>query len=222
MSKHWVRQEVKKEAIADTLSKSVSWFEANRQQAIAAGGAILVLLILGGYFAFQKLSGERMAWRLLAYSQSLAYQGKLPDALNQLEMLSDRYSNSSAWGFGVLLAGDINFRSGQYTKAVDFYRKIVDRQAPKALVPIALSDEILAEESGNDCRDSIETSKRFLEQYKDHYLAPQANASLARCLKAMGRNEEAKAALQQMSTLYPADQEPYWNQWAQAQLKASS
>jgi len=222
MSKHWVRQEVKKNEIADALEKSVGWFQSNRQQTLAGAGIALVVVLLGGYFAYQKLVLDRAAWRSLSIGQSLAYQGKLDDALSQLQTLSERFSGSPAWGFATLMTGDIYYRQAQYAKGVETYRRIADRQAPKTLVPLAISDQALAEEAGSNCRDSIETSRRFLEQFKDHYLAPQIHASMARCLKAMGRNEEAKSALQQMTTLYPADQDPYWNQWAQAHLKSSS
>ena len=35
MSKQWAKQEAKKNELADAVVKSVGWFQANRQQALA-------------------------------------------------------------------------------------------------------------------------------------------------------------------------------------------
>ena len=162
---------------------------------------------------------QRWRGRQFSVAQSYAYRGEWDSALTALETLSVQYDRTPAWGFGILLEGDILYRQGRFQQAAATYQKILEHQTPKDLLPLALSDLGQAQEAGRDYKDGVETDRRFLDLYKDHFLAPQMHASLARCLEAMGRPQEAKAAYEQMATLYPDD--AYWYQWAQSRLKSA-
>lgn len=220
MSKHLSRQEIKKNELAGLFEKFWTWGQANRQRVIGATGTILVLLLLGGYFVYQYWTNERMAWRTLSLAQSYAYRGQWDDALSRIQDMATRYERSSAWGFGILLEGDIFYKEGRFQQAAQSYQKILDRQEPKKLLPFALSDLGQAQEAAKDCAKAVETDRRFLDLYKDNFLAPQTHASLARCLEALGRAQEAQVMYQQMATLYTED--AYWNQWAQSRLKTAA
>jgi tetratricopeptide (TPR) repeat protein len=217
MSKQWARQEAHKNELALAVEKTWTWTQSNRQRVTVGLGIFLVLLLLGGFFGYQHWANEKAAWIELRRAQYAGAQGQYDVAITQLETINTQFPQTPAWGYGVLLEGDILYRQGLYQRASQSYQRIIDRHAPEALVPFAMTDLGLSQEAARDFAKAIETDRRFLDSFKDHFLAPQTHAALARCLEALGRKEEAKAAYQQMGTLYPDD--VYWIQWAQSRLK---
>lgn len=217
MSKQWVRQEIKKNEIADFLAKAAAWALANRQRAVGIAGGMLAVVIGGIYIVNQIFQNQDTAWERLAFAQSYAYQGQPAKAIEQLKLLEDQFSQTPASGFGMLFAGDILFRAGQYKEAATTYQRLLDRQSPKQTMPLAMSDLGLSQEAAEDCKSAVETNQRFLDAYADHFLAPQAHASLARCLDLLGLKDKPKATYERMALLYP---DSYWAQWAQTRLKS--
>src|SRR5208282_3352409 len=130
MSKRWIRQEVKKNEVADVLGKVWAWQRSNHQQVLGGAGVLLVLLLLGGYFAYQRLMSARAAWHQLSLAQSYIYQGQAGPALSELQALIQQFDRTPAWGFAVLLEGDILFHQGDFQQAAATYQKILERQSP--------------------------------------------------------------------------------------------
>ena len=213
MGKQWVRQEIKRNEMAAVATSATAWIIANRQLAMAVAGGTLALLVAAGV-AFARISVlRREAWEKFAIAQSYAYQGQAQAAQDQLKVVIE--SPGKASDFASLFTGDLQFKQGRYKEAVEVYQRIVDRQSPKNLVPIAMADIGLAQEAGGDCKTAVETSQRFVDSYQDHFLAPQVHASLARCLYLLGQPQQAKSTLDRIVLLYP---DSYWAQWAKGRL----
>ena len=217
MGKQWMRQEIKKNEIANYLGKATEWAMQNRQRTLGIGGGILAALLLVVFVVHQLFKNRETAWEKLAFAQSFAYQGQPDKAMEQIKVLEDQFSQTPASGFGTLFAGDLLYRQGRFKEAAEVYQRLLDRQTPKPALPIAMSDVGISQEAAGDCKSAADTDQRFLDTYPDHFLAPQVHASLARCLDVLGMKDKAKAAYERMALLYP---DSYWAQWAQSKLKS--
>lgn len=215
MGKQWVRREIKKNEIADTMGLALAWVRSNRQKTLGVGGAALAVLGLASLFAYRTSLARNTAWERLALAQSFAFQGQYAAAAEQLKTIEERFSNTPGSGFGLLFAGDLLYRQGRYEEAAGAYQRLLDRRPDKALLPIAMSDLGLALEAAGNCQGSVEAGERFLGGHQDHFLAPQVQASLARCLDRLGRKEKAGDAYKRITLLHP---DSYWAQWAQSRL----
>ncbi|MBI4422478.1 MAG: UPF0182 family protein, partial [Elusimicrobia bacterium] len=192
------------------------WRATLQSQAMAmtAGAAAVTALLAGGTWA--KLSRNRTeAWEKLAIAQSYAYQGASREAQEQLKPVLEASGKPAA--YAQLFAGDLDFKLGRYKEASEAYQKVIERQGPKAVVPIAMADLGLALEASGDCKSSVEANQRFLDAHQDHFMAPQAHASLARCFAALGDAAQAKSTLDRIALLFP---DSYWAQWAKERLKS--
>lgn len=217
MSKQWVRQEIKRNELAERIENVAERVQENRQMALAIGGGILAVVVAVG-LAWARMSKARTeAWEKLAIAHTFAYQGQLKSAQEQLQAVID--GPAKPGGHAMLFSGDIHFKNGQYKEAADAYQKLIDRQGPKQLVPVAMANLGLALEGAGDCKAAIEANQRFLDVHQDHFMAPQAHGSLARCQINLGEGAQAKATLDRMVLLYP---ETYWAGWAREKLSPSA
>lgn len=216
MGKHWVRQQVKHNELADFLDWGLIWLSKNRQTAGIAGGVILAAGLAAGLTLYRSRAVQRAAWDQLSLAQGLAYTGRADVSLQQIKELESQYPNAKAAGFALLFAGDTLYPRAQYKEALEYYAKILELGQPKNLLPLALGGTAITQEASGAVQQALQTAQRFLETYPDHFLAPQVHACLARCLEAAGQAEQAKAACQKIVLQYP---DTYWASWAQNRLQ---
>ncbi|MBI5631118.1 MAG: tetratricopeptide repeat protein [Elusimicrobia bacterium] len=219
MSKHWVRQQVRHNELQDVLERGLVWVKGHRRAAAIAIGLILLLSLVGGGTYHVRRNQNAQAWQSLGLAQSMAFSGMPDQALKQIQETSANYPNTQAAGYARLLAGDLHFLKGQYKEALAEYSALSEGSAPEVLKPLAVGNVGLAQEALGRCRDAAQTDQRFLDSYSEHFLAPQIHSSLARCLKALGQADQAKAAYQKIALQYP---ETSWAAWAKAQTALPS
>lgn len=217
MSKQWAKEQIHRNELAVGVSKTVSWIESNRTQALAFGGGVLAVTAIVGLFFYQTTKTRRTAWEKLAMAQSIAYQSP-EKGLEELKTIADIYSQTEAASHALLSAGDLMYKGGRYKEAREYYQRIIDQPSARQLLPLAMSNLGLAYEGEKDFKKAVEANQRFLDAHQDHFLAPQVHGSLARSLEALGQKDQAKSTYERMSLLYP---ETYWAQWAKGRLSPS-
>ncbi|MHB2025827.1 MAG: tetratricopeptide repeat protein [Elusimicrobiota bacterium] len=203
MAKHWSRQDLKKDDLETVVAAALGWIAANRQKAAAIAGGIVIAAAIGAFAVYGARAKTVAAWNDLAIARALAYSGRAPNALQEIQRLEADYPQSDAAAYANLFAGDVLYQGGRYQDALANYQKVLSQGRPLVIQPFALDDAALAEESLGDCKDSAVMSRRFLDAYPENFLAPQAHLSLARCLEALGQIDEARAAYQKIALQYP-------------------
>lgn len=216
MGTQWIRQEVKKNPLAEWVDKTASWIKANRETAVASAVICLAAIILAVYFVHRYSSLKSQAWEKLFIAKQYAYSGKVEDSIKQLHAVQKGYPKTTAAGFGILFEGDMLYKQGFYKDAARAYQKLVERGKPKPLIPYAMAGIGISQESAMDYKEAIATHRQFLEKYPDHYMAPQAYTAIARCLEATKNREETKLAYERIILLFP---NTYWAKQAQEKLQ---
>jgi len=217
MGKQWVRAQVKRNEMQETVDRGLCWVRDNRQTAGIGAGVIAGVLLLGGLFLYNHRTKQNAAWDDLSWANGLAYSGHTEAALKKVDELRAAYPGTTASGYGLLFVGDLLFHRGSFADSVKYYQQLVDRGQPLVLQPFALGGLALAQEAAGQCAEAVKTEGSFLGAYPDHFLAPQVHAALARCETALGQKDTAKATLQKIALQYP---ETSWAAWAQERLKA--
>ena len=217
MGKQWVRAQIKRNEMQETLDRGLRWVAQNRQTAGISGGAIAAVLLFAGLFLYSHHSRQIAAWDELSLANALAYSGQTDAALKKVDEITATYSGTPAAGYSLLFAGDMLFHKDRFADSEKYYKQLVDRGQPQVLLPLALGGLALAQETGGQCAEAVKTGERFLGTYPEHFLAAQVHASLARCEMTLGQRDTAKATLQKIALQYP---ESSWATWAQERLKA--
>ena len=215
MSKQWAKEQVKRNELQDAVERAAEWTAENRQTAglIACGALVAVLVVLGLIYSVS--SRRDAAWERYGMAIAQAYAGRPEQALEQVKSLAADAPSSPATAHALLLAGDIQFSRAKYAEAISAFEAALS-DGPRALHPYALSNLALTHESAKQNERAIETARRFLDTYPDHFLAPQVHAALARSLQAAGQSEQARAALQKIAIQYG---DSSWAAWAQSKIK---
>lgn len=216
MGKQWARQQAKQNEIATAIERTTDWVSTHQQASVwIVIGSVAAILI--GVAFYNKLVGEREeTWSRYWIAQSYAYSQQGPNALAQVKKLAEEYPTATASSYGLLLAGDVLFEQNRYGEAAQAYEKVMNQPNHESVRPIAMANMSLTKEAAGDCQGGNANSQEFLDAYADHFLAPQVHASYARCLGALGRPKQARAAYERMAFLYP---DTYWANWAKARLK---
>jgi tetratricopeptide (TPR) repeat protein len=217
MGKQWVRAQVRKDEMAETVNRGLRWVTENRQTAGIGVGVIIGVLLLGGLFLYSYHAKQNAAWDGLSMANALAYSGQADAALKKVDEINAAYPGTPASGYGLLFAGELLFHKDRFAESEKYYTQLVERGQPQALQPLALGGLALAQESAGKYSEAVQSEEKFLGAYPEHFLAPQVHASLARCETALGQKDTVKATLQKIALQYP---DTSWAAWAQGQLKA--
>lgn len=215
MSKQWAKEQVKRNELQDAVERAAEWASENRQTAGIAAGALVASVFLVIALLWSIGARRDAAWERYGLAIAQAYAGRPEQALEQVKSLAGDAPSSPATAHALLLAGDIQFSRAKYAEAVASFEKTLN-EGPRALHPFALSNLAITHESAKQNEKAIETARRFLDNYPDHFLAPQVHASLARSLQAAGQAEQARAALQKIAIQYG---DSSWAAWAQSKIK---
>ncbi len=216
MGKQWIKQEIRRNELQETVDSSLLWIAGNRPKALGAAGLFLLLVAGAAAGIYSYRSQRQAAWERLSMAQALGMTGRAEEAIKQLQELAAEQPGSDAASFGLLFLGDLQYRQGAFQEAVASYTKVLERGKPATALPMALANVAVAEEAGGRCREAADGARRFLETHPEHFLAPHVHASLARCLGVLKEGGEEKAAYQKIALQYP---ETGWAAWAQEKLK---
>ena len=215
--KHWsAKSDLKHDELKDALEVAFDWVVGNRAQAAAIFGGIVVAGLIVGLLFYSRHARENAGWNNLTQAESLAASGKLDEAHALLAQTAA--DGGMPGGMARILDGDIRYQQGQYDQALDSYNKAAD-EAPESLKPFALADKAQALEAAGKPDQCVAAAQSFIDTRGDHLLAPQVQATLARCQLAEGQAEAAKATLQKISLQY---QGSFWEQWAKDQLNPTA
>ncbi|MBI5208901.1 MAG: tetratricopeptide repeat protein [Elusimicrobia bacterium] len=216
MGKQWAKQQIRRNELQESVEKTITWVAANREKVLLASAGLVAAVLTAGLLVYRGQAVKSDAWDKLSMAQAYAFSGRAEESLKQLADIAKDSPGADASGFAAMFEGDILYRRASYKEAVTAYSKIIERGTPKTLQPFALADIGISQESAGAFADAAATSRRFLETYPDHFLAPQVSASLARCQEELKEATEARATYQRISLQYP---ETAWAGWASAKLQ---
>ncbi|MBI4679448.1 MAG: tetratricopeptide repeat protein [Elusimicrobia bacterium] len=215
MGKQWAKQQIKRNELQEFVETAIDWVAAHRDKVLFGVVAFVLAVSLAGFAYFRREKSKFEAWDRLSIAQAYAFTGRVDDSLKQLAEIEKDYSSSDASGFAAVFEGDVLYRKGSYKEAAASYAKAL-AQGDRRLEPLALADIGMAQEAAGLYAEAKETSRRFLDSFPDHFMAPQVHACLARSLGYLKLTDEARAAYQKMTLQYP---DTFWATWAQARLQ---
>ena len=200
---HWSRQDLKRNELEEFLGGALAWIEKNRRLILGASGAVFAAVFVGTAAYYQKRQASNASWERLNLAETYAYAGRPDLSTKAIQELSSSYPASAAADFGLLFSGDLGFWQGRYEQALKSYAELSVRGQPADLMPFALAGQAFAYAGAAKLNEAASSEKTFLDSYPDHFLAPHVHEEMVRTLLALGRKQEAKAALERIALEYP-------------------
>lgn len=195
---------------------ALAWIKEHRDTLVGSLVILCGAAIFSVWFFFHYSERRDLAWGDLFRAQQNGYTGNFAEAAKLLDGVEANYRNTSAFGFAKLTRGDLLFRQGKFKEAAEAYADT--EKTAKDLRPFALYNRGKALEAALDLAGAQAQYKDFLAKYPDHYLAPEAQYSLARASELAGSPVEARTAYEKIVLLYP---DTAWAASAKARLNPS-
>lgn len=197
------RDEIKRDVLHEWVKKALEWTALHRQTffSILGTSAIAVIVFLFILSNFRNL--QKQAWERYSAGQNWVYAKNPDNAMNFFNDVINNYSRTPAAKYALLAKGDLLYQQKKFSEAVECYKKCLDRNPPKIILPFALSGLGIAQEDSNDFPSAIATYKRFVSDFPDHYLTPKIYESLARVYELSLNPDAAKEVYEKIITMYP-------------------
>ena len=204
MTKTWLKQnEPAPDPLVTSTEKLVLWVRDNRDLAVGVGGTVLLVILLGAYFAVRYFQVRTQAWDKLALAEAYFYANRADMSLKAIGDMRQETPSAPAAQFGGLMEADILYRQGKFTDSAASYRAFLDSQPASKLAPLAQAGLASAQEAAGKGPEAVVSYRRFMEQFPDHFLAPEVQTGLARTLDSMGEKDQARTAYETVARLYP-------------------
>ncbi len=109
-----------------------------------------------------------------------------PYSIDKAEKIIDKYSSKPWAATAYYQLGNHAYRVLQFNKALRIYKKALRKDSHNRFSPLAMFRIGVCYEKEKKYREAIDSYKRFVRKYPEHYLAPQAKNSIKK-LKELNR-----------------------------------
>ncbi len=215
MSKHWVKDELKKNFLAEKTDRFLHWLKHNREMAAGIAAGTVVLVLLGTYLNSRSQERREFAWENLFKAEQISYQSP-EEGLKMLTEISDKFDGTTAADFASLYKGDTLYQLGKFEDALKAYQTAEQTRNPK-ITPFAVNGQAVSFAALKKFDESVTAAQRLITSYPDSYLIPQTYLFMAQTQESAGKKDDAVKTYEKLSTHFA---ETPWAGQAKARLAA--
>lgn len=197
------RRELRQDEFVNRILAAWAYVEENYVRVLAAGGGLVVLILLGVFVMYQMDAQAREAVEAEGRVRVLLLQGQVDDAILDAERVAETYGGDAAAGRALQLAGGLYFETGRYAEARAAFERYL--QAFGAAGPArysAWSGIAAAMEEQGDPAGAAARYLAFADEFVDSPFAPNALREAARCFRVSGDTVQARMLLQRLLDRY--------------------
>ena len=211
------RDDIKRDVFQEYLKVLLEWISVHRQTFFSAVGTVAVALavVLFIFTNFRNL--RKQAWEKYSAGQNWVYANNPGNAISSFDDVINNFNRTPAATYSLLGKADLFYQQRKFQEAADVYKKCLEKDPPKIILPFVLSGLGTAKEDAGDYAAAIEAYKQFVAEFPDHILAPKIYESLGRVYELSRNVEAAKEVYEKIITMFPAT---FWAEKARARYQA--
>ncbi|MFA6582782.1 MAG: tetratricopeptide repeat protein [Elusimicrobiaceae bacterium] len=199
MSKHWIKEELKKDGLTHKTEQVVFWIKNNREKAIGAVVAFVALILLATYIKNQAETKREYGWEELAKAEQVA--GKNQDqGLKMLTEFQEKFPGTTPAEYGQLYKADLLYGEGKYDEALSAYQALEQKTGDKNLKPFAIQGQAACLAAQKKYPDSVKESQRLIAAYPEHFLVPASYMFIGQVSELAGNKPEAELSYKKVTT----------------------
>ena len=161
----------------------------------------IVLLVVFIYTRIQIINANSSD-KLAMATQYIA-QTQIEQGINMLDDVIKNYSNTPSAYRAMLMKANYLYAQKEYEQAKELAEEVISEAKPDTVRPLAYPLLIAILDNLQNTEEAIETSKRFIEKYKNNFLVPSVMENLARLYEVANNVEESKKVYEQIVNSFP-------------------
>lgn len=187
-----------------TKSEQIIDFIKNNQTTVFTTLGFTIGIILLVIFIYTRIqivnanSSDKLTMAVQTIASTQVEQG-----ISMLDDVINNYSNTPSAYRAMLMKANYLYSKKEYEQAKELTLNVIHNAKPETVKPLAYPLLIAIFDNMENTEQAIETSKMFIEKYKDNFLVPSVMENLARLYEVSGNAEEAKKTYTQIETLFP-------------------
>ena len=187
-----------------TKSEQIIDFIKNNQTTVFTTLGFMIGIILLIVFIYTRIqvinanSSDKLTMAVQTIASTQVEQG-----ISMLDDIINNYSNTPSAYRAMLMKANYLYSQKEYEQAKELALNVIHKAKPDSIRPLAYPLLIAIFDNMENTEQAIETSKMFIENYKDNFLVPSVMENLARLYEVSGNTEEAKKTYTQIETLFP-------------------
>jgi len=214
--RQWVKKELNKDGLASTLSRTIQWAMANRENVMIGGVVILAALIFIPFLISHQMKMDTECMDMVSQGEILSLQNQPDRAISNLDAALAK-GRKKAEPFALLYKGNTLYSMGRYRDAIDSYKKYMEKYEKKPLTPEVLMGLACSYEQEGDYNMALSTFRNFINKYPDNPLLGEVYNGTGRCYELSGQKDMAIETYQKISTMYEGK---LWGSIAKARIEA--
>ncbi len=218
MVKSSARKELKKDQLADFISKVILWIKVHRETSLSLLGILILGSSLSGYIIHHLKKTNERAWERLSFAQAHYHRNFYNEALNLYDEILQVYQRSPVANYAMFYKAETLYQLKKYREASEIYQNYLIKHKQKNLIPLAYAGLGASFEAQENFVQAIGVYQQFLNRFSEHFFRPIIYLSLARCYQHNNQKSEAANTYERVITSYPGSN---WQKIAERELRFS-
>ncbi|MBI2915733.1 MAG: tetratricopeptide repeat protein [Elusimicrobia bacterium] len=197
------RQDLKIDPLQQWVQGALEWVAAHRQTFFSIVGTVAVVAGVTVFIFSNFRNLRKQAWERYAAGQNWSFSNQPDNGLNYFNEVINNYGHTPAAVFALLGKGDLLYRQGKFPEAVESYKRCLEKNSSKMILPFILAGMGASQEQMGDYSSSVATYRQFLSEFSEHYLSPKIHESLGRVYELSHNPDAAKEIYEKIITVFP-------------------
>ncbi len=200
---HISKQDLKHDAVKDTLLKLVEFTVLHKERVIA--GTIAVFVILFAIVWYQSSSNKKMEEGdvVLTNANAAFFSGQYDTAIASYNNIIENYAGTPAADKSYFFLATAYYYSQKYDDAEKFFKEYIKRGKDPFFKTSAMMGLGAIKEQKGDFKGAIEEYQKTVQKYPQSALAPYIYVSIGRCYEHLNDAKKAMESYQYVKEHYP-------------------
>ena len=190
-----------KDIIVSFVSGIISFCKRNKRGVLTALVILVLAAAVGGCYAAHVKKVTQNSWAAYYAAQVALLSGEENEGFDLIDSLSEKYPDTNAAQYAMLLKGDILYNTENYAQAADVYKALLNSTNETVSTVAALS-LAASQQAVKDYKSAAEGMNLFIQNNPKSFALPQAYLTLAMSQELAGNKTEALNAYKHLADAY--------------------
>ena len=203
MPKQWVKQQLRKDRLAQYSEQIILWVKKNRENATIGIFVLAGVIAIGIYVVRAKIQEINLSRIELIQAVEMYYAGMTDDAMSLLDKVVAKNKRATK-PMALYYRGNILLRENKLEEAIAVFNTLIHTYRTKPYIQEIMAQLGIALQNKKEYQKAIDAYNELLKSYPKTYRKPEILYYMAICYKRIGNEEGKLNAIQRIDSEFPS------------------